>query len=286
VHQRRRDRNELIVSYLFLRQAVGWIGALLPIVLLAGNAISSTMPRPDSVSGYYYTDMRNTLVGALCALGVFLVAYKGYDDVDLWITNIAGFGAIGVAFCPTKPTVCTPGIRACPVSSVARLSTSQRVVGDIHVFFAAVTFLALGLMALRFAKRGMTPAGQSMISRLRYGLGFGKPDTISPQRYTGENAVYHVSGITILSCVLLAALSNLLPTSVNAHWPLLFIFESVAIFAFGVSWFEKGRTIQGLLARTRKARYATTSSALDGELEPHPELDLGGSVALRGRASG
>ena len=271
MHQRRRDRNELIVSYLFLRQAVGWIGALLPIVLLAGNAISSATPRPDSVSGYYYTDMRNTLVGALCALGVFLVAYKGYDDVDLWITNIAGFGAIGVAFCPTKPAICTPGIQACPASSVARLSTSQQVVGDIHVFFAAVTFIALGLMALRFAKRGMTPAGQSTISQLRYGLGFGKPDNVSQRQYTRENAVYHVSGITILSCVLLAALSNLLPTSVNAHWPLLFIFESVAIFAFGVSWFEKGQTIQGLLARTRKARYATASSALDGELEPQTE---------------
>ncbi len=31
--QRSRNRNELIVSYMFLRQAVGWIGALLPIVL-------------------------------------------------------------------------------------------------------------------------------------------------------------------------------------------------------------------------------------------------------------
>ncbi|MGH3153384.1 MAG: hypothetical protein ACRDOB_22000 [Streptosporangiaceae bacterium] len=267
MQQRRRDGNELIVSYLFLRQAVGWIGALLPIVLLAGNAISSAMPRPDSVSGYYYTDMRNTLVGALCALGVFLVAYKGYDRVDLWITNIAGFGAMGVAFCPTKPAVCTPGLQACPASSVARLATSQQVVGDIHVAFAAVTFIALGLMALRFAKRGVTPAGQSVIGRLRYGLGFG-PDNASQQRYTRENAVYHVSGITILYCVLLAALSNLLPASVNARWPLLFIFESVAIFAFGVSWFEKGRTIQGILARSRKARSATTSSALDGELEP------------------
>ena len=187
MHQRHRDRNELIVSYLFLRQAMGWIGALLPIVLLAGNAISSATPRPDSVSGYYYTDMRNTLVGALCALGVFLVAYKGYDDVDLWITNIAGLGAIGVAFCPTKPAVCTPGIQACLASSVARLSTSQQVVGDIHVFFAAVTFIALGLMALRFAKRGVTPAGHSTISQLRYGLGFGKPDNVSQrQQYTGR----------------------------------------------------------------------------------------------------
>ena len=42
VRQRSRDTNELIVSYLFLRQTVGWIGTLLPIVLLAGAAFTST----------------------------------------------------------------------------------------------------------------------------------------------------------------------------------------------------------------------------------------------------
>jgi hypothetical protein len=49
---------------------VGWIGTLLPIVLIAGNMIFFTSPRPDSVSGYYYTGMRNIFVGALCALGL------------------------------------------------------------------------------------------------------------------------------------------------------------------------------------------------------------------------
>jgi hypothetical protein len=252
--QRSPALNQLIVSYMFLRQTVGWIGTLLPVVLLVGAAISSTAPRPDSMSGYYYTDMRNIFVGALCALGVFLVAYDGYDDVDRWITSIAGFCAIGVAFCPTKPTVCTAGARACPSSSVTHLTTSQQAVGDLHVFFAAATFIALGLMALRFAKGGMTPRGQNAIGQIRYGLGFGQPIAgDQPQRYTGENAIYRASGVTILSCVILAALSNLLPASVNAHWPLLFIFEAVAVFAFGVSWFAKGRTIQGIGTRIRKS---------------------------------
>lgn len=235
---------------MFLRQIVGWIGTLLPIVLLVGVAISSTESRPDSMSGYYYTDMRNIFVGALCALGVFLGAYDGYDDVDRWITNIAGLCAIGVAFCPTKPAVCAAGTRACPASSVTQLSTSQQVVGDIHLFFAAATFIMLGLMALRFAKGGKTPPGQSLWGQIRYGLGFGKPNAgDQPQRYRGENFIYHASGITIVSCVILAALSNLLPASVNAHWPLLFIFEAVAVFAFGFSWFVKGRTMEGIRTR-------------------------------------
>ncbi len=270
MNQRNPGRNQLIVSYLFLRQTVGWIGTLLPIVLLVGSAISSTAPRPDSMSGYYYTDMRNVLVGALCALGVFLVAYDGYDSVDRWITNIAGFGVIGVAFCPTKPTVCAAGAGACPASSVTHLPASQEVAGDFHLFFAALAFVMLGLMALRFAKGGMTPPRQSMFGRIRYGLGFGpSAPSDQPQRYKGENLIYRASGITILTCVILAALSNLLPASVSARLPLLFIFEAVAVFAFGVSWFVKGRTIQGIRARIRKSTPATRPAAPIRELENH-----------------
>ncbi|HTX29187.1 MAG TPA: hypothetical protein VME19_19455 [Streptosporangiaceae bacterium] len=268
--QRSRDGNELIVSYMFLRQTIGWIGTLLPIVLLAGNAISSSAPRPDSISGYYYTDMRNVLVGTLCALGVFLVAYQGYDDVDRSITNVAGLAAIGVAFCPTKPAVCTAGAGACPASSVPQLSASQQMAGDFHLVFAAIAFIALGLMALRFAKRGETPGGQSLLGQLRYGLGFGQPSGGSQQHNTAENIVYHTTGLTILGCVLLAALSNLLPASVKAHWPTLFVFEALAVFAFGVSWFVKGKTIRAIQARIRKARHLPPAGTPDPGTERSP----------------
>lgn len=243
MNERSRDKNELIVNYMFLRQTVGWIGTLLPIVLLAGGAFTSTA-RPDSMSGYYYTDMRNIFVGTLCALGVFLVAYRGYDGVDESITNVAGFAAIGVALFPTKPTVCTAGPGACPASSVTHLSTHQQVVGDIHLVLAAVTLIALGLMALRFAKQ-------------------------SKQRFAAENAIYRGSGITVLCCVLLAALSTLLPASVKGQWPWLFFFEAVAVFAFGVSWFVKGRTIQGIRDRI-KARHGGTPNTPDLGAEGSP----------------
>ena len=128
--QRSPDGNQLIVSYMFLRQTVGWIGTLLPFVLLFGLPISSTEPRPDSMSGYYYTDMRNIFVGALCALGVFLAAYDGYDDVDRWITNIAGLCAVGVAFCPTKPAVCAAGANL--PGAVGHASVHQPAGGRRH----------------------------------------------------------------------------------------------------------------------------------------------------------
>lgn len=137
LQRRTTQTNELVISYLLLRKTVGWIGILLPFVLMVGN-VAMSASRPDSMSGYYYTPMRNVFVGALCALGVFLIAYDGYDNVDRWITNIAGLCAIGVAFCPTQPS--------------GPITTAQNVLGDCHVVFAICTFTALGLMALRFAK--------------------------------------------------------------------------------------------------------------------------------------
>jgi hypothetical protein len=227
----RADRNELIVSYMLLRKSVGWIGTLLPAALLAGNAAVFKGPLPDSMSGYYYTHMRNIFVGALCALGVFLVAYDGYDEVDRWITNIAGLSIVGVALCPTRPPV-------------AHLSSARQAAGGFHVFFAAVAFIALGLMALRFAKSQPTPGGQGKMGGLRHGLGFARPGGGGlPPRKKRRNAVYRTCGITILAGVLLAALSNILPAPVKSHWPVLFVFEALAVVAFGISWFVKGQTL-------------------------------------------
>jgi hypothetical protein len=213
VLQRRTTQDsEFVISYLALRKLVGLIGLLLPFVLMVGNVVMSRT-RPDSMSGYYYTPMRNIFVGALCALGVFLVAYDGGDKVDRWITNVAGFCAIGVAFCPTKPS--------------GPLATWQNVVGDVHVVFAASTFVALGVMALRFAKDG---EGSQTAPR-------------------SDIITYRLCGIVIFACVVLAISSNFLPSAVFASWPVLFILEAIAVVAFGVSWIVKGTTMLGARLR-------------------------------------
>jgi hypothetical protein len=241
--QRRKELNELVISYLYLRKTVGWIGTLLPVVLISGNVIFFSTSLPGSMSGYYYTHMRNVFVGALCALGVFLLAYAGYDEVDRWITNIAGLCAIGVAFFPTTPPACPADARTCTAPQVRHLSAGQQATGDIHLFFAAVTFIALGVMALRFAKPASTPGGQARVTRIRYGLGWARRDESQLPPKRRRNAIYRGCGVTILSCVVLAAASNLLPAPVKARWPLLFAFEAVAVFAFGISWFVKGQTL-------------------------------------------
>lgn len=215
LQQRTTQDNELVISYLMLRKLVGWIGLLLPFALLIGAAAMSAS-RPDSMSGYYYTPMRNTFVGALCALGVFLIAYDGYDNFERWVTNFAGLCAIGVAFCPTKPS--------------GHLTTWQNVVGNAHVVFAVCTFTALGVMAMRFAKDGEEGRNDKAAD----------PSVPAPRQ---EIIAYRACGILIFCCVALAAASNLLPSPVFANWPVLFILEATAVVAFGVSWLVKGTTI-------------------------------------------
>ena len=73
--------SSYVISYLNLRRTVGWIAILLPFGLRAGVIVLGSAV-PGSVSGYYYSPMRNVLVAALCVLGVFLISYNGYDRLD------------------------------------------------------------------------------------------------------------------------------------------------------------------------------------------------------------
>lgn len=84
-------------SYKELRVTVGLIGILLPLALAIGHW--GLMP---SISQFYYTDVRNILVGALSAVGTFMFFYVGYDKTDSWVSNFLAIFAIGIAFFPCE----------------------------------------------------------------------------------------------------------------------------------------------------------------------------------------
>ena len=146
----------MVMSYMALRKFVGGIGVLLPFVLYAGNLIIGDGVQP-SMSGYYYTPMRDVFVGALCALAIFLITYEGWNRADTVITNAAGICTVGTAWCPTAPVNPTG---------------HQAVVDIFHLSFGGLTFVTLAVMSLRFAKRTPTPAGLSFWQRVRYAFGF------------------------------------------------------------------------------------------------------------------
>ena len=95
----------LVLSYLGLRKAIGIIGISLPFVLAIGKIIFDDPGIQPSISDYYYTIMGDVFVGSLCAMGVFLLSYRGYDKQDNIAGNLACVFAIGVALFPTTPAL-------------------------------------------------------------------------------------------------------------------------------------------------------------------------------------
>ena len=221
----RSDEDVFLTNYMFLRKTVGWLGTSLPIILLLANPIALSIENSGcgvvlgSLSGYYYSPVRNIFVGAQCAIGLFLIAYVGYDLGDRLVTDAAGVFAVGVALFPTKPTIASPPSIAC--QTVAQLSTREQVVGDIHVVFAGLTFVFMAWMAIRFTNTDKPPCPRKLL----------------------RNQIYRICAIVIAACVVAIVITTFLPASVKGGFQWILLWESVGIFAFGVSWFVKGQTL-------------------------------------------
>ncbi len=85
------QHSSLTFSYLALRKAVGWIGILLPFVLMPGGYfIFKENITLKNLSVCYHTGMRDVFVGSLCAISLFLFFYKGYDKWDNRMGSLAG----------------------------------------------------------------------------------------------------------------------------------------------------------------------------------------------------
>ena len=126
--------NTLVLSYLDLRKSVGTIGVLLPFVVSLGKMLLDGPGILDSISSYYYSVMGNVFVGSMCAIGVFLWSYKGYDWRDDVAGTIAAICAIGVALFPTTPDT--------------DATVQQDFIGNIHLILAGLFFLTLAYFAL------------------------------------------------------------------------------------------------------------------------------------------
>src|SRR5215470_7672753 len=92
-----------------LRQAIGYLGLLLPLLVwfLAGWRSVNGFPgrRPlDSISEYYHSGAVAVLTGALTVLAIFLWTYRGFDNragrYDRALGKVASLAALGVSLIP------------------------------------------------------------------------------------------------------------------------------------------------------------------------------------------
>ena len=152
MHQRLKDTNALLISYVSLRLGLGVLVMLLPPVLPVGGLIIKESRIESSVSAYYHTPMGDVFVGTLCAIGVFLIAYKGYGRIDNWLGTFAGAFVIGVALFPTDHT---------GASHIAEN------VGRIHISFAILFFAATAIFCIFLFTNSDKPRGQISARKAR-----------------------------------------------------------------------------------------------------------------------
>ncbi|MFE6056366.1 hypothetical protein ACFQ6N_36955 [Kitasatospora sp. NPDC056446] len=187
----------------FLRLGVGLIGILLPLALPFGNWLAAEVTGrgtdgfwPGSMSASYYTGTRNVFVGALCALGVFLICYRFDRRDDRWSTA-AGVFAVGVALCPTA----LPGA-----------SGLQRTVGVLHLVFASLLFVMLAMFCL---------------------YSFRNPRSTQPARV---GTAYLAAGVLILAALLLSLAAAATGIGGDWSIRPLYLCEWAATWAFGWAW--------------------------------------------------
>lgn len=210
-------RNPAVLSYHVLRQAVGWIAVCLPVVLLLSSWIlPGQRGIPFAISGYYYTPMRDVLVGSLCAIGFFNLCARGYDWRDELAGIVSAISALGLAFCPTWP----PAWSSLPGERLA-----QRL-SEAHHFFAECFFATLAVMCLFLFR---TTAANRKLTRAK----------------RRRNTVYLVCGIVMVVCGAVDFIcQHMRPIPVWGPVGSIFCCEFVALEAFGVAWLVKGKTFR------------------------------------------
>lgn len=212
-------QNDLLVSYLTLRKSIGFVAIGIPLFLVVGSIwLGDCTQVQSSISDYYHTVMRDGLVGTICAIAFFLFAYRGYDVRDFWATRAAAVLALFVAFFPTIFT----DVPEPPCNMVRPIENP--LVNTIHFTSALLFFLVLAYISLVLFTKTDHPEAMG-------------------QRKKNRNRVYRVCGGVMLGCLALLALYF---AWLRHAWPGLapydpvFWLESIALWAFGISWLIKG----------------------------------------------
>jgi hypothetical protein len=169
----------------------------------------------NSLSAYYYTAGRDWFVGTLWVIGMFLVFYQyrpqrpGLVDSPSPVksgradTYLGKFAGVAAVLVALLPTTPPAGL------------TQPSIIGKAHGAAAFVTFLSLSLFPLLLFSQSSQSARR-----------------------------YRVCGCLMLACLALIAIHALSPEALRqalAPWRPVLLLESVLVWVFGYSWFEKGR---------------------------------------------
>jgi hypothetical protein len=200
--------NPHLTTFMRLRKSIGFLAIAFPLILVLyakffGNC---TLIQP-AVSDYYYSASGDIFVGVIFAISWFLIVYKGYDRVDQWLTNSAGFCSILIGVLPTGQNT--------DIDCTVRYVTEYQWRTTAHNLLAVLFFLILAYMSY---------------------FQFTKSAGIMTAQKVDRNKVYRACAIIMVVALILIPVFSYFPVFPNV----IFWMEWVALAAFGFSWLTKG----------------------------------------------
>ncbi len=214
-----KEKNEIINSYIALRRVIGISGMMLPFVCVAGGALISGICTQESISFYYYSNMRDFFVGLMAVVSMFLITYKGYSRLDDAVTTSSGVMGLGLTLFPCM-------FSAGSADRVGIFLLRQELSDTIHVTCAGLFFILLALNSIfLFTRSSHKKSEFTFKKKIR-------------------NIIYISCGIIMLvSLLLLLVLTLVLGKEAIDQYKIPLVLEIVMLLAFGISWLIKGETL-------------------------------------------
>lgn len=206
-----------------LRATIGWLGMLLPWIVLSMCLIYG-YGFPDSISATYYIPTCITpFMIILGSAGLLLFSYKGYDKQDDIVCSIAGLFAIGICLfsCNTDDLI-QRWSQLVELTTVGTFQIIPKISGIIHNICAVGFFALLAYNSLFL----FTKSGDEMTENKKK-----------------RNIIFRVCGIGMA-----ISFVAIIPISIFEWWGGVWLVETVALAFFGISWLTKADCYPWLFA--------------------------------------
>lgn len=206
------------------RDAVFWAALILAFGVPILGKIIHGCPIQPAISTYYHTGAHDLYVGLLCALGLFLLSYRGakFDTTASVATCVA---ALATALFPPSPEYVDPKY-ICFVDITPLFFDPRVSIFDFHVHVVhAVSMFALFILMLLLVYRFHREEGSK---------GMGCDRLLCYYRIC--LVVMALGGLIFVGAFLWRGITD------NSVGPMIWVGETLAILAFAVAWRVKAGT--------------------------------------------
>lgn len=239
-HTTGRASHQLVVSFLTTGRAIGILGLFLPASMLAWSLLTQSSIR-GSLSEYYYTPVRDLMVGTLITMAVFLWSYRGFSDrdddlrYDRIVGKIAAVAAMIIAFAPITP-------RNNDRCTLVQCIIGPRSAAMVHGIGATVFFVALAFFCLVLLPRSVVRT-HGAARRIQ---------------------LYRSCGVVIVAATAVIGIWQFLPIdvifSLGRYRPIFWL-ETLAICTFSTAWLVRGRALKSAINNNYRLSQAGAAPA-------------------------